>query len=199
LSALPVEQSTSTWIEIAYQEQETTARDVPMEQSASVWAELGVQEQETVERVAPALDEPTVVDTTVSGGVWWLKVVQNIVAFAFAGKAYLFDGSEFRELGTPVAVIYPVAVSDGSAAYLAGGLEEGGGVPESLYGFNVESYVLVADRDYLAMVVAGGSPVYAVDTGGAVAAEIRGVATVPLLAGWRLVSRSPFVAILQRI
>ena len=151
----------------------------------------------TVYKDVVVIEEPAISDTTVTGGLLWIKAVCNIINFAFAGKAYLFDGSSFKELGTPVAVIYPVAASDGNAAYLAGGLEEDGGIPDTVYGYGIEASELEADKDYIAFII-GEETVYVIDVENVVRAKVV-TGAAPFQQGWKMVSRKPFVAIVMEV
>ena len=219
MSALPVEQSSGAYLEVAYQEQETTTANVGVEQGVYTWlqyayqaldvvtsdveveqismfSQVGYQELEVVEKDLPVPEEPTVTDTTPSGGFAWVKVADNVLRFAFVGKAYLFDGERFEEFGSPGIIVFPAAAQ---LPAVAGGLTEEGTPSPATAVYGTETYVVEADRDYLAMVIPGEKPVQLVDQSGAVKQVIKGVATVPLLTGWKLVSRSQFIAMLQRI
>jgi len=97
----------------------------------------------------------------------YLRATYNPIMFAFAGKSYLFDGSELGEFGSPATVIYPlVAVSD-DKIFAGGGMREDSTVEENVYGFGLESYFLTADRDYVAVVIPTGV-VYVLDEFGSV-------------------------------
>ncbi|RLC59856.1 MAG: hypothetical protein DRI01_10925 [Chloroflexi bacterium] len=193
---LPVEQP-SNYVQIAYQEQETVTTDKPIEQ-APTYSELGYQEQETVVKDLPVIEEPTVTDTTPSGGLIWIKIVQNIIRFAFLGKAWLFDGTKFIELGTPVAVIYPVLVSLDDKAYFVGGLKEDGSVPDTIYVYGYEANELEADKDYVAFVISE-TEVYVVDEENITRGSVKGLGATPINKGWKLISRKPFTAIVMEV
>jgi len=197
MTDLPVEHFANI-LEYAYQQQDTALRDSPSPHSANI-LEAAYQQHETKLEPLPFTDEPTVSDTSVSGGILWVKVVLNIIMFAFTRKGYVFDGSQVREWASPTPVIFPALVSDGSRAYLAGGLHEDGSVEESLWSYGEASYMIESDKDSLAMVIAGDKPVYLVDEHGSVKLVISSVLTVPFNLGWRLVSKAPFKAIVTRV
>ena len=192
----PVEQ-TSFFMEIAIQEQETSLADTPVDQ-ATFQKQFCYQEIETKERDIPVVEEPTVSDTTVTGGLIWIKVIQNVIAFAFSGKAYIFDGNKFDVLGTPVSVIYPTLVSKDDVAYLVGGLKEDGTTPETLYVYGLEASEYKPDKDYVAFVIPE-TDVYVIDEQNVTRGIIRGIGATPVMVNWKLVSRKPFVAIVMEV
>jgi len=193
---LPKEQ-TVFWIEVSYQETEIQVSDLPKEFSV-VWRQLAVQEQETKVLDTPIIEEPTVTDTTVEGGIIWVKAIVNVIKFAFSGKAYLFDGSKFDVLGTPVAVIYPTLVSKDDVVYLVGGLKEDGTTPETLYVYGLEANEYKPEKDYVAFVISE-TDVYVIDDQNVTRGTIRGIGATPVMVNWKLVSRKPFVAIVMEV
>ena len=128
----------------------------------------------------------------------YLKATYNPIMFAFAGRAFLFDGSKFEEFGSPATVIFPLAVAGDGRIFVGGGMREDSTTEENLYGYGLESYFIAADRDYIAVVVPSGT-VYVIDGAGNVVQTTKQLSVVPLLRGWKLVSREPFVAVVQRL
>ena len=127
----------------------------------------------------------------------YLKSVYNPILFAFAGKAFLFDGSKLEEFGSPVTAIYPMLTSV-DRILVAGGMREDSTVEENVYGFGLDSYFITADRDYLAVVIPSDT-VYVIDEAGNVVQTTRQLSVVPLLRNWKLVSRKPFTTVVQRL
>jgi len=131
------------------------------------------------------------------GDVPTLKLTCNILQFVFKGKAFLFDGS-IKEVGSPVIAIYPVVAGKEDRGYVTGGLTEEGTIVSDLFVRGVESYVMTADRDYIAVVIPTDT-VYVLDSVGNVVSTHSKLGVLPLLTGWKLVSRKPFIAIIQRL
>jgi len=132
------------------------------------------------------------------GDVPTLKLTYNILQFVFKGKAFLFDGSSIKEVGSPVIAIYPVVAGKDDRGYVTGGLTEEGTIVSDLFVRGVESYVMTADRDYIAVVIPTDT-VYVLDSVGNVVSTHSKLGVLPLLTGWKLVSRKPFIAIIQRL
>jgi hypothetical protein len=128
----------------------------------------------------------------------YLKTTYNPVMFVFLGKAYLFDGSKIIEFGSPVVAIHPLAAASDGKIFVCGGMREDSTIEESIYGFGLESYLLTADRDYLAVVIPSDT-VYVVDDAGNVVQTTKQSCVVSLLRNWKLVSRGPFIALVQRL
>jgi len=181
---------------IAYQSIDTISRNNPKEHSTNL-AEFSYQQQETKLKPLIYVEEPTVTDTTVSKGLVWIKLVLNIIRFAFSGKSYLFDGQSFKEVAFPHRTVYPVAVSINDFIAVAGGLKEDGTALESVLSFGDTVYVYIADSDYQCFVV-GETDVYVIDDNNSVRATIV-TGSTPLLKRWMLISRKPFKAVLMRL
>jgi len=196
MTDLEVEQIAS-YVEIAYQEQETKVTDTPVEQNVNV-SELAYQEQETVVEDLPIAEEPTITDTTPSGGLIWIRAILNVLRFAFTGKAYIFDGNEFKPIGVPIAVVFPTLVTKDDVAYLVGGLKEDGTTPETLYVYGLEANEYKPDKDYVAFVIPE-TDVYVIDDQNVTRGIIRGIGATPVMVNWKLVSRKPFVAIVMEV
>ena len=173
------------------------ATDLPVEQIIN-WLEICYQEQETIVKDLPVIEEPTVTDTTVSGGLLWVKAIFNIIKFAFSGKAWLFDGTKFVELSTPVAVIYPVLTSLDDKAYFVGGLKEDGSVPDTIYVYGLEANELKSDKDYVAFIISEAR-VYVIDEENITRGSVIGLGATPVMKNWKLISRKPFVAIVMEV
>jgi len=136
MSALGVAQP-SFHVQIAYQQQETTSRNTPVP-TPSLYKEIAYQQQEIKLKSVAIIVEPSVSDTVVSGGIAWVKIVCNVLRFAFAGKSFLFDGKEIVEWKEPgIAVIYPVAVEN----IMCGGLKEDATLYEMCKVYGKEMYV----------------------------------------------------------
>lgn len=173
-------------LEIAYQEQETKSSPVFNSQETDV-LEVAYQEQETMEKTLGLIEHDIV------------KIVYNVIYFAFSGKAYLFDGNSLSDFGSPAVVVFPCLAVAEEKAYVVGGLREDGEIEGVLYGYNTDSYWMTADRDYVAYIIAGSEPVFVVDEKGNTLMEVKRIAVAPFLAGWRLVSRKPFSTVLQKL
>jgi len=132
------------------------------------------------------------------GDVPEAKLVYNVLYFVFSGRAFLFDGEEVVEAGSPVVAIYPIATSKEDRAYVTGGLTEEGSVVPDLYVRGVESYVMTADRDYIAVLLPTDM-VYVIDEKGSIVTTHKITTVLPLFKGWKLVSRAPFIAVIQRL
>jgi hypothetical protein len=137
-------------------------------------------------------------DSFPSSDATYVKLTYNVLRLAFLGKAFLFDGEKFVEVGVPEAVIYPVLVTDGDKAYFTCGLKEDGSVVGILYGYNMDGYELKADKDYVAFIISEGIVLIMNENNTAVG-TIKLLGTAPLLKGWKLVSRKPFIAIIQSV
>jgi len=183
-------------LQIAYQSVDTVSRNSPREHSTNL-AEFSYQQQETRTKPLIYVEEPSVSDTTVSGGLVWIKLVLNLIRFAFAGKSYLFDGQSFQEATFPHKTVYPVAVSLNDFIAVAGGLKEDGTALGSVLSFGDTVYVYIADSDYQCFVV-GETDVYVIDDSNNVRATIV-TGSTPLLKRWMLISRKPFKAVLMRL
>jgi len=196
---LPVVQSSGITIEIAYQEYEgATPVDLPPVPFIGNWVEVAYHEYKVIEKHIPVVIEPSVTDSMVSGGLVWVRAILNIIKFAFSGKAYLFDGSKFDVLGTPIAVIYPTLVSKDDVAYLVGGLKEDGTTPETLYVYGLEANEYKPNKDYVAFVIPE-TDVYVIDEQNVTRGIIRGIGATPVMTNWKLISRKPFVAIVMEV
>ena len=172
---------------VAYQQYDTIESNYETNQNGSR-IYLSYQEYETIERT-PAQDD--------YGQL--LKIVVNIMRFKFAGKAYMFDGSKFTEIGSPYKVVFPTLVSKEDKIYTVGGQKEDGTILGDVYGYNQDIYVATADRDYSVYVIAGDTPVYLIDQNKNVVQKIEKLMALPLLSGWGLISRSPFVLIISKL
>ena len=198
MTDFPVEQAVS-FFEIAYQEYEVVSRDQPIEQIAN-FSELAVQEYEVVTKDMPILEEPNISGETVTGGVLWIKYVINIIRYAFAGKAFLFDGSSITAFpNTGVFAIYPsVAGTEDYIAFI-GGLKEDNTIQNELLVYGQEVYRIEADRDYMALIIPGEEVVQVYDENGNIIKATKEITTVPLLKGWVVASRKQFVVSLLPI
>ena len=187
MSVVQVETLSNAGI-VAYQEQEFTTTQV---ETLSNTGQVGYQEQETT--VVPLPEY----------GVRQVGTIKNLILFfVFSGKAYLWDGTEITEFAKPgVYVIYPQVAADPTTGqiYLIGGLQEDGTIQNELLVYGQENYMIQADADYVALVVAGDEPVIVYDDQGNVVTTIKGSGSTPLLTGWMLASRTTFIAILQKI
>jgi len=128
----------------------------------------------------------------------YLKTTYNPIMFAFAGKAFLFDGSKIEAFSSPVTVIYPLVATVDSRIFTGGGMREDSTIEENLYGYGLDSYFITADRDYLAVVIPT-DVVYVIDEAGNIVQTTKQLSVVPLLRDWKLVSRKPFTAVVQRL
>jgi len=128
----------------------------------------------------------------------YAKASYNPILFAFLGKAWLFDGSSLTDFGSPVKVIFPLITTDGNRIIVGGGMEEDGSISSDIYGFGVDMYYLTADRDYVAVVIPS-DVVYVIDSNGNIVTSTKQLSVVPLLKGWKLVSRSSFDVVVMRL
>jgi len=128
----------------------------------------------------------------------YVKASYNPILFAFLGKAWLFDGNNLIDFGSPVKVIFPLIATDGSKIVAGGGMLEDGSVSGDVYGFGIDMYYLMADRDYLAVVVPT-DVVYLIDSSGNVVTSTKQLSVVPFMKGWRLASRRYFYAVVMRL
>ena len=170
--------------EVSFQEHEVVLNQILGLTNA---LQLAYQEYE-VERVGVAD-----IDTRESG-----TVTMNVLPTPLYGKVYLFDGVSITEIGTPVAVIFPALASMDKELFMTGGLEEGGGIPDKVYGFGVEASQLLSDKKYVGFVIADAD-VYVLDDQSKVRTVIRNLGATPIYRGWRLVSRKPFTAIVMEV
>ena len=198
---LPVEQYAGVSIEVAYQEQETISADKPIEQ-VSAFTEAGYQEYEVKEKDLPIIEEPTVTDTTPSGGLIWIKSVINIVRFPFKGLAWLFDGSKFTEFpAQETSVVFPVVVTDGYLV-MSCGMKEDGTLAGDVLGFGRTREIIENNtgRDLLALVSCEkDQAVYLVDNIGNVIKRVLPSEAVLLANGWKLVSDRSFKAFVRKV
>ena len=199
---LPVEQYAGASIEVAYQEYEgAEPADIPSESIAN-WGQIACQALEVVERDIPIIEEPTVTDTTPSGGVMWIKSVINIVRFPFKGLAWLFDGSQFTEFpAQEIPVIFPVVVIDGYLV-MSCGMKEDGTLAEDVLGFGQTREIIENNtgRDLLALVSCEkDQTVYLVDDIGNVIKRVLPSEAVLLANGWKLVSDRSFKAFVRKV
>ena len=132
------------------------------------------------------------------GDVPEAKLTYNVLYFVFSGRAFLFDGEEVVEASSPVVAIYPITTSKEDRAYVTGGLTEKGTIVPDLYVRGVEAYVMTADRDYIAILLPTDT-VYVIDEKGSIVTTHKMVTVLPLLKRWKLVSRAPYIAIIQRL
>jgi len=158
---------------------------------------VAYQQQETRIKPLTYVEEPSVSDTSVSGGLIWVKMVLNLLKHAFTGKSYVFDGSSFTEAAFPVKTVYPTAVSLGDYIAVAGGLSEDGSALGSILSFGDTVYVYMSTGNYQCYVIGEGD-VYVIDENNTVRAVVQ-TGSTPLLNGWKLVSRKPFQAVLMRL
>jgi hypothetical protein len=128
----------------------------------------------------------------------YMRHTYNPILFAFLGKAWLFDGSSLTDFGSPIVAIYPMVATDGSKIVAGGGMEEDGSISSDLYGFGIDMYYLTVDRDYLAVVIPT-NVVYVVDDKGNIVTSTKQLSVVPLMKGWKLVSRSSFEVVVMRL
>lgn len=128
----------------------------------------------------------------------YLKAIYNPIMFAFAGKAFLFDGLKIEEFGSPVVVIYPFIATVDSRIFAGGGLREDLTIEENVYGHGLDSYIVTAGRDYLAVVIPLDT-VYVVDEVGNIVQKIKHPSVIALLKNWKLTSRKPFEVFMQRM
>jgi len=188
-------------LQIAYQQQETVSRNSPVENLTNL-AELSYQQQETKTKLLPYAEEPTVSDTTVSGGLIWIKVVLNMVRFAFKGLAWLFDGNKFTVFPAPyVPLIWTVVVSK-EGLVMAGGLKEDWSVlgDVNVFGMVMETVENFSGKDMLALVSCEkGQDVYLIDDKGNVVKKVLPSETVLFRNGWILASKHKFKAYVVRI
>jgi hypothetical protein len=77
-------------------------------------------------------------------------------------------------------------------------MEEDGSVSSDIYGFGVDMYYITADRDYVAVVIPT-DVVYVVDDRGNIVTSTKQLSVVPLMKGWKLVSRSSFEVVVMRL
>jgi len=192
---LPVDNNVNL-VMIAVQQQETITKNTPIEQVVNLLMP-SYQQQET--RVEPLtyVEEPSVSGTSVSGGLIWVKMVLNLLKYAFTGKSYVFDGSNFTEAAFPVRTVYPTAVSLGDYIAVAGGLSEDGTALGSILSFGDTVYVYLSTGNYQCYIIGEGD-VYVIDENNSVRAVLQ-TGSTPLLNGWKLVSRKPFQAVLMRL
>jgi len=181
---------------VAYQQQETKSRNTPVLQVVNL---LMPSYQQWETRIKPLIyvEEPSVSGTSVSGGLIWVKMVLNLLKYAFTGKSYVFDGSNFTEAAFPVRTVYPTAVSLGDYIAVAGGLSEDGSALGSILSFGDTVYVYMSTGNYQCYVIGEGD-VYVIDENNSVRAVVQ-TGSTPLLNGWKLVSRKPFQAVLMRL
>jgi hypothetical protein len=132
------------------------------------------------------------------GAEFYIKASYNPILFAFLGKAWLFDGSSLTDFGSPIVAIYPMIATDGSRIVAGGGMEEDGSISSDLYGYGIDMYYLTADRDYVAVVIPS-DVVYVIDSNGNIVTSTKQLSVVPLLKGWKLVSRSSFEVVVMRL
>jgi len=173
-------------MEIAYQQQETVTKTT-YNYHRHVLAEIGYGELITTSRVIGFSRHD------------FVKIVYNVIHFAFLGKAFLFDGNNLVEFGSPSIVVFPAIVSSGEKIFAMCGLRENGEIDNIVYGYNMDNYYVVADRNYIAYIIAGEEPVYINDSDGNVVETVKRLGVVPLLKGYRVVSRKPFSLILSVI
>jgi len=181
---------------VAYQQQETTSRNTPILQVVNLLMP-SYQQQETRTKPLTYVEEPSVSGTSVSGGLIWVKMVLNLLKYAFTGKSYVFDGSNFTKATFPVKTVYPTAVSLGDYIAVAGGLSEDGSALGSILSFGDTVYVYMSTGNYQCYVIGEGD-VYVIDEDNTVRAVLQ-TGSTPLLNGWKLVSRKPFQAVLMRL
>jgi len=197
MSAVPVAQP-SFHVQIAYQQQETTLRSVPVP-VVSLHGELAYQQQETTLRRVPITEEPSVVDTTVSGGISWVKLVINVLRFAFTGKTFLFDGKEIVEWKKPgVAVVFPIAVEN----VVCGGLREDATLYELCKVYGREMYIYRNTTGASIAVFADAEPgttLYLVDDkGNAITTVVPGM-LIYLRANWSIVGDKAFGVVHMKV
>jgi hypothetical protein len=186
---MPAVETQQPWatLELAYQQYDAIERAV---ETSQFWVTLELAYQQYAPEVGVPL--PTLTE-------YILKIVNNIVAFAFLGKAWLFDGATLKDFGSPAVAIYPTLISDGEKAYFTGGLNEDGTIDNTIYGYATVTNQITADRNYFAMVVAGEEPVYLVNEMGTIMHTFTRSGATPLLTGWKLISKSSFYAIILKI
>jgi len=134
------------------------------------------------------------------GAIFTLRNVINILSFVFGGKAYVFDGSSVSEFPSHgEAVIFPLLAFGEDKIAVYGGLKEDGTIPNDIYVYGQDSYVIDVAKDSVALIIAGEEPVYVYDSEGNVKSKVTTIATLPVLAGWRIASRKPFIAMLMTV
>jgi len=134
------------------------------------------------------------------GDVPHARITYNVLYFMFKGKSYLFDPAKntIKEVGAPAVVVFPNTVSREDRAYVTGGLAEDGTIRSEFFVSGLEVYTMTADREYIGVVIPTGT-VYIIDDVGSVVSTFNKINVITLLRNWKLVSRSPFTAILQRM
>jgi len=125
-----------------------------------------------------------------------LKIINNVISFAFSGKAYTFRPDVgFEEFGSPGAFIFPVVTSDGERIVVTGGLTEEGLIIGDVLGFNFTYHFVVNALPKSLVCWAYGSPdielVLADDKGNVVKKMVVGEAVL-LQPWWKLVSSKEF-------
>ena len=136
----------------------------------------------------------------ITDGIQWLRTIVNVIQYVFKGKAYLWDGGRLVEWKSPgVYVVHPVLAATEDYAATIGGLQETGDIENELVVYGQESYQITADRNYLALIVAGDEPVQIYDAEGNVKQIISGSGIAPLLEGWKAASRKMYSIILLPI
>jgi len=146
--------------------------------------------------------EPTVSDSTVSGGMAWIKAHVNVLRIAFKGLAWLFDGSVFTGFPAPyVPLIWTVVVSK-EGLVMAGGLKEDWSVlgDVNVFGMVMETVENFSGKDMMALVSCEkGQDVYLIDDKGNVVKKVLPSETVLLRNGWILASKYKFKAYVVKL
>jgi hypothetical protein len=128
----------------------------------------------------------------------YLKTSYNAISFIFSHKAWLFDGSIFEEFSSPIVAIYPFATVQENKIFVGGGFRKDLSIVENVYVYGAESYLFVADDDYLAVIIPSGITYIVDDKGNIIQTTTQPIVT-PLLRNWRVISRNSFTVIVQRL
>jgi len=207
MTDVPAEQTLGNYLEIGYQEEEVNVSNTPVDQTSGNYLEIGYQEEEIAESCTPAdqmlgnyaevsYGERDIVKHVfpyMSEDIYY-KFTVNILRFAFTGKMYLFDGKSVKEFPSSGSqVIFPMISFGDGKIVVYGGLKEDNTINNDIYIYGQNSYVVDIKKEGIAMIVAGDEPVYVYDESGNVKCRITTINAVPVMKGWRVASRKPFI------
>jgi len=190
-----------SYITASYQRYDVVGRNSPVPHSLS-YITASYQRYEVTARNTPVVDEPTVTDTTPSGGITWIRTIVNIISYTFRGKAWVFDGTKFNEVGSPGTVVFPIVASDGEKVMVTGGITKEGLIKGEVLGYNFTYHFVVNALPKSLVCWAYGSPdieLVLADDKGTMVRTVKVAEAVLLQPWWKLISKSEFSVLCTKV